>query len=189
MPPLTSADIDDANLLYYYTTEQTLYGPYYRLNQTKEGFPAGFYGSERPVQFPDDYVHSNLQYRDAGRGQTSTAVETGWASKVVSQFRIVAHTMGPVVPGGELSQNHWTIYMLTSTGSVQLNMQLANTDTDRGKLVVKEHAYISSNTAVQFWDIAACPNVRAGRVYDLILTKGRQNYNMAEGGVGCRWWV
>lgn len=80
--------------------------------------------------------------------------------------------------------------MLTSTtGSVQLNMQHADTVSDRGKLVVKEHAYIQSNTAVQFWDIPACANVLAGKVYDFILTKRRHKYNMAEGGVGCRWWV
>ncbi|KAF1970568.1 hypothetical protein BU23DRAFT_556782 [Bimuria novae-zelandiae CBS 107.79] len=98
--------------------------------------------------------------------------------------------MGPVMQGGQLSQNHWTIYMLTSaTGSVQLNMQLADSVSDRGKLVVKEHAYVNSNTAVQFWDIPARPNTLAGTVYNLILSKGRHRYNMTEGGVGCRWWV
>jgi hypothetical protein len=95
--------------------------------------------------------------------------------------------MGPVTQGGQLSQNHWTIYMLTATGSVQLNMQ-ADAVSDRGKLVVKEHAYITSNTAVQYWDVPAYPNVSAGDVYSLILTKGRDRYNMTEGGVGCRWW-
>ncbi|KAF1992772.1 hypothetical protein P154DRAFT_452038 [Amniculicola lignicola CBS 123094] len=97
--------------------------------------------------------------------------------------------MGPVIPGGQLSQNHWTIYMLINTGSVQLNMQLANTDSDRGKLVVKEHAYTSSNTAVHFWDIPALQDAKASAVYSLILAKGRDKYNMAEGGVRCRWWV
>ncbi|PVH91144.1 hypothetical protein DM02DRAFT_474664, partial [Periconia macrospinosa] len=92
----------------------------------------------------------------------------------VSHFRVVAHTMGPVIQGGQLSQNHWTIYVLTSTtGSIQLNMQLVDQASDRGKLVVKEHAYINSNTAVQCWDVPARPNALAGKVYDLILSKGR----------------
>ena len=86
--------------------------------------------------------------------------------------------MGPVTQGGALSQNHWAIYMLLTTGSTQLNMQL----------VVKEHAHIDSNTAVQCWDVPTCQNVRASEVHNLILNKGRQKYNMAEGGVGCRWW-
>ena len=39
--------IDDANLSYYYRSEETAYGTYYRLNQPVEGFPEGFYASER----------------------------------------------------------------------------------------------------------------------------------------------
>ncbi|KAF2865906.1 hypothetical protein BDV95DRAFT_242079 [Massariosphaeria phaeospora] len=146
MPPLRPADIDDANLNYYYIGQQTPYGTYYRLNQTRENFPDGFYEAER-----------NASRGQAGTGAVATLGSStaasqsnpSWKSTVVTHFRIVAHTMGPVMQGGQLSQNHWTIYMLTATGSVQLNMQ-ADAVSNRGKLVVKEHAYITSNTAVQY---------------------------------------
>lgn len=39
--------IDDANLAYYYTAQTTEHGIYYRLKTPKEGFPSGFYASER----------------------------------------------------------------------------------------------------------------------------------------------
>jgi hypothetical protein len=41
------SQIDNANLAYYYTAEQTPNGTYYRLNQSKAEFPSGFYASER----------------------------------------------------------------------------------------------------------------------------------------------
>lgn len=43
------AQIDDANLAYYYAAEQTQYGTYYRLKMIAPGFPPGFYHSERSV--------------------------------------------------------------------------------------------------------------------------------------------
>ena len=39
--------IDDGNLSYYYRAEETSYGTYYRLSQPAEGYPEGFYASER----------------------------------------------------------------------------------------------------------------------------------------------
>ena len=42
--------IDDANLSYYYTAEQTAYGTYYRLKGPAPGFPEGFYASTRWVK-------------------------------------------------------------------------------------------------------------------------------------------
>lgn len=112
-----------------------------------------------------------------------------WSSIIVSTFRVVAHTIGPVVAGGQLSQNHWSIYLLTLTGSIQLNMELADTTINSGELKVKEHGYVKSNSAVKFWDVGAAPNIKAGWIRQLIQNKGRDRYYMDENGVGCRWWV
>jgi len=41
------SEIDDAKLAYYYTSQSTEYGIYYRLKTPEEGYPEGFYASER----------------------------------------------------------------------------------------------------------------------------------------------
>jgi len=44
---------------------------------------------------------------------------------VVTQLRVVVHTMGPV--GSAISDNHWSIYLLIGNGgSVRMNMEQIN---------------------------------------------------------------
>lgn len=54
----------------------------------------------------------------------SVAAVSGIPQITVTKVRVVTHTMGPVIPGGQLSQNHWSIYLLTpDAGSTRLNME------------------------------------------------------------------
>ncbi len=46
------------------------------------------------------------------------------ADLVVTFIRVVAHTMGAVAPGAQLSHNHWPIYLIHSNGSLRVNMEL-----------------------------------------------------------------
>jgi hypothetical protein len=41
------SQINDAILAAYYTPENTAYGIYYRIKQPMQGYPNGFYASER----------------------------------------------------------------------------------------------------------------------------------------------
>ena len=71
------------------------------------------------------------------------------SSLIVTKFRVVAHTAGPVAPGAVLSQNHWSIYLIHSNGSVRINMQLANPagNNTRGILLISSHPYTSASTS------------------------------------------
>ena len=109
---------------------------------------------------------------------------------IVEQVRVVAHTMGPVVQGGQLSQNHWSIYLLTAGGgSVRVNMAQMRPTDDNGTMSVTRHTYTESNSAVKFFDFPATNGVNVGRVLRLFQQKGRQRYRMTGTGVGCRHWM
>lgn len=100
--------------------------------------------------------------------------------------------MGPVAPGAQLSQNHWSIYLIHSRGSVRLNMLLENPSAanNRGVLTVANYGYTSvSTSAVMSWDFTATVNLSVWHVLDLILNIERQNYDMTDGGMGCRYWT
>ncbi|KAH7412156.1 hypothetical protein DE146DRAFT_628146 [Phaeosphaeria sp. MPI-PUGE-AT-0046c] len=49
MPQYLPNQIDDANLAYYYTAQETSDGLYYRLTRSNNQFPSGFYASQRSV--------------------------------------------------------------------------------------------------------------------------------------------
>lgn len=110
---------------------------------------------------------------------------------VVEKFRVVAHTMGPVTAGGQLSQNHWSIYLLTQGGgSVRLNMATKpEHQEDKGTFTVTRHAYDLTTSAVCCWDFSAVRHCTVGDVLRLIQRKGRHRYRMTLGGVGCRHWM
>lgn len=106
-------------------------------------------------------------------------------------IRVVAHTLGPIVLNGDLSQNHWTIYMLLSaSGSVQINMK---TDTRpsmvQGIYEVSRRGYTESQTAVRWWDFSAVVGLTVAHIEHEINTSGWHKYNMTAGGVGCRHWM
>lgn len=109
----------------------------------------------------------------------------------VDLLRIAVQTMGPVAAGASLSQNHWAIYLLVSDGSVRLHMTLADpcSNSLKGKLEVTRYTYAVSNSTVKSWDFAVPSGLTVGMVLKLLGEKGRQQYTMAEGGVGCRHWT
>jgi len=110
----------------------------------------------------------------------------------VTHIRVVAHTMGPIAPGTQLSQNHWSIYLVHSNGSIRLNMQLQSPSTasNRGLLTVASYEYTTTSTsAVKSWDFAAVANVSVWLIIQLIRDHGRQNYDMTIDGAGCRHWM
>lgn len=50
----------------------------------------------------------------------SVAAGSGIPQITVTKVRVVTHTMGPVIPDGQLSQNHWSIHLLTpDDGSIR----------------------------------------------------------------------
>lgn len=111
---------------------------------------------------------------------------------VVTHFRVVAHTMGPVVEGGVLSQNHWSIYLVHANGSVRLSMELRNpkSNSSKGQLYITSYGYTDvSTSAVRSWEFQASENVAIYYVIQLILDNGRWDYDMDKGGVGCRHWM
>ena len=106
----------------------------------------------------------------------------------VRTIRVVAHTMGPVVPGGQLSQNHWSVYLLTNDGnSVRLNMIPQPTNLI-GSLNITTHMYTTSESAVRFFDFPSV-EVPVEYILQLIHQKGRERFRFEERGVGCRHWV
>ncbi|KAF2241874.1 hypothetical protein BU26DRAFT_535227 [Trematosphaeria pertusa] len=79
------------------------------------------------------------------------------------------------MPNGDLSQNHWTIYLLLNgSGSVQINMKTdPRPSVVQGVYEVTRRSYRVSN----------------GCTMQEISSKGWHRYNMTAGGVGCRHWV
>ena len=121
-----------------------------------------------------------------------TNVPQDVADFVITHVRVVAHTMGPVEPGAGLSQNHWSLYLLHRGGSVRLNMQLqdARSNSTRGLLTVKNYAYTTvSNSAVRSWEFEGTSNLTVYYLLQAIIDYGRSDYDMTEGGVGCRHWM
>jgi hypothetical protein len=118
-------------------------------------------------------------------------VPNTYLSLPVRFVTVVCHTMGPVVPGGQLSQNHWSIYLVAQGESVRMNMTLrnANSNDDTGDLQVSYLSYDISNSATAYWDFQAAQNATVWHFVSNIITKRRQRYRMAEHGVGCRYWM
>jgi hypothetical protein len=108
----------------------------------------------------------------------------------VIKVRVVAHTMGPVVPGGQLSQNHWSIYLLSPDGgSVRLNMEWVRDTGDKGKFIVTRHAYAQTTSAVRVFDYDVASGAKVQSFLRVLGEKKRQNYKLTSSGVGCRFWV
>ena len=110
---------------------------------------------------------------------------------VVHEVRIVAHTIAPVAPGAQLSQNHWSYYLLVrGGGSVRLNMATNPSPTNHdGVFTVTRHQYDLTTSAIKSWDFSAKPNITVGMILRLLRDKGRLRYRMTSNGVGCRHWV
>ncbi|KIX92016.1 uncharacterized protein Z520_12287 [Fonsecaea multimorphosa CBS 102226] len=110
----------------------------------------------------------------------------------VIKVRMVAHTiMGAVVPGAQLSQDPWSIYLLTpGGGSVRLNMEwVLGTVEDKGTFTVKRHLYAHSNSEVRVFEYDVLPNTKVETFLQIVREKKRHNYKMTPTGVGCRFSV
>lgn len=106
--------------------------------------------------------------------------------------RVTVHTIGALVPGGQLSQNHWTIELLLSRGCVRLDMTLFNTSstTDfRGMLKVSPLDYQLSVGHVAHFDYEVIGTRTVENFLYDITANGRHRYNMTTTGVGCRHWM
>lgn len=111
---------------------------------------------------------------------------------IVTHIRVVAHTLGPVAPGAQLSQNHRSLYLVHSKGSVRFNMQIQDpqSNSTRGLLTVKNYPYTSvSTSAVKSWEFKGTNDLAIYYILQAIIDNGRSNYDMTEGGVGCRYWM
>lgn len=109
----------------------------------------------------------------------------------VTTVRVVAHLVSPLVPGGQVSQNHWSIYLVISSGgSVRLNMEwVSGTAGDEGTFTVKRHFYATSKTAIRVFDYDVPPGTKVESFLGIVREKKRHSYNMTPTGAGCRFWV
>lgn len=71
-----------------------------------------------------------------------------------------------------------------------MQLQDARSKSTQGLLTIKNHPYSAiSNSAVRSQEFEATGNLAVYFVLQSIIDNGRTNYNMTEGGVGCRYWV
>lgn len=105
----------------------------------------------------------------------------------VSAVRVVVHTTGQY-PNSPMSDNHWSIYLLLSgQSSVRMNMT-AEYDDPTGTLSWRSLGYALTNSSIQNWDFQTASGVTVKHIYNLVMSQGRNNYDMSGGGSGCRWW-
>ncbi|RMZ84962.1 hypothetical protein DV738_g298, partial [Chaetothyriales sp. CBS 135597] len=99
--------------------------------------------------------------------------------------------MGPVSPGAQLSQNHWSIYLLVvEGGSVRLNIEAdTGPGEDWGVFKISRHLYELTVSNVRYWDFPVASSIAVGKILALIWDKKRHRYRMNSTGVGCRYWV
>ncbi|KAI9816123.1 MAG: hypothetical protein M1832_005130 [Thelocarpon impressellum] len=121
----------------------------------------------------------------------TTSLSEAQKASTVQQYRLVVHTMGPVVPGAQLSQNHWSVFLITSWGSVRLHMLVrSSTSADNtGQLNVTAQSYQHSQSAIKEWDIEAALPATVENVLSLLYGNRRDQYLMTENGTGCRYWA
>ena len=110
--------------------------------------------------------------------------------RIVDKVRVVAHITGPW-PNGRMSDNHWSIYLILAEdeGSVRINMSAALDETEGHLEWSPSLAYTMSNSAIKNWDYETVPRISVKQIYSVVITKGRDKYNMSAGGSGCRYWV
>lgn len=107
--------------------------------------------------------------------------------RVVDSVRVVVHTLGPA---GNISDNHWSIYLLLadSQGSIRINMRAEPGDSN-GSLSWTKQAYLLTQSAIRHWDFPATQATQVRHIADFIYQQGRHRYNMSGGGSGCRYWM
>ena len=111
-------------------------------------------------------------------------------TRSVQGVRVVVHSSG-IWPNGNMSDNHWSIYLLLqdNDSSVRMNMR-AESNNPRGILEWSPNlAYTLTASAIKHWDYSFKSGVTVAKVYNLIMGNRRDQYRMSGGGSGCRWWM
>lgn len=118
----------------------------------------------------------------------------------VGVVRVIVHNLGQVKPGAHISYNHWTVSLLVAStaedaaaqnfsGSVRLDLRPEGPR--NGTLYIEFLNYLLTRNAVKHFDFFpghSDTQMTVRAVKDLLCTKGRHRYTMAENG-GCQWWV
>jgi hypothetical protein len=71
---------------------------------------------------------------------------------------------------------------------VRINMR-ADPGFVNGILEWSKLTYITTNSAIGYWDFPVRQGIQVRHVADLIYRSGRHKYDMSGGGSGCRYWV
>lgn len=88
------------------------------------------------------------------------------------------------------SGSHPSIYLLISdSGSVRLNMFRARPDDTMGTYALERCLYRCIDYPLKVVDLSAAKGITVGDVIRLIEGKGRDRYELADSGTGCRFWV
>ncbi|PVH70201.1 hypothetical protein DL98DRAFT_598028 [Cadophora sp. DSE1049] len=97
-------EIDDGKLAYYYTTQSTEYGIYYTLKTPTEGFPAGFYASERDEEMRS-YNQQLQMAESSGNGAKQARGKRVDDNTTLPSERIAnAEYIGEVTSSGKAAQ-------------------------------------------------------------------------------------
>lgn len=88
------------------------------------------------------------------------------------------------------SGSHPSIYLLTrDSGSVRLNMFRARPDDTMGTYAPERCLYRCIDYPLKVIDLSAVEGLTVGDITRLIEGKGRDRYELADSGTGCRFWV
>ena len=111
--------------------------------------------------------------------------------RLVDRVRVMAQSLGPIIPGGQVEMNHWSIYLLMGPEiSIHINMTLANPWDEMGTLrIAPKFFYNEGPPNVGEFDLPAPPGITAQHYISLLQSLRRERYRMTSGGGGCRHWV
>lgn len=110
------------------------------------------------------------------------------AKRMSIRSRVVVHDLG-AGPNSTLSDNHWSIYLLTADGfSVHMNMS-AGLEDPTGHLEWTLLDCALPNSAIMHRDYQVKADTTVDAIQRLIYQKHRDRYTMAGGVSCCRWWM
>src|SRR5262245_22721476 len=102
--------------------------------------------------------------------------------RIVTHIRVVVHTLGPMGPQSQQSDNHWSIYLLVGNNqSVRINMA-AERGYITGNLEINKYNYTLTSSAVKHWDYETVSGLAVSHIVKLIYDYRRHLYNMSGGG-------
>ncbi|KAM0158090.1 hypothetical protein ACHAQE_005675 [Botrytis cinerea] len=127
-------------------------------------------------------------------GQSSSAtrkIEDRDYDLNVIAIRVTIHTTGKFFEDDDRSGNHASIYLLTSIDtSVRLNMTKLGADATMGTFQATYCRYQQTNSSLRDFDLTATSQgLKVGQILQLVYNNGRDKYQLARSGLGCRHWV